>query len=76
MKAAEIIELIKKLSPEERAEVMAFLKDAELGAGGKDFRAEEAATQRTVRYISKEKFDEVVPKIFEKHEELFRRLAQ
>jgi hypothetical protein len=76
MNAAEIIEMIKKLSPEERAEVMTFLQDGESGATGKNFRAEEAGTERKVRYISKEKFDEIVPKIFEKHEELFRRLAQ
>ncbi len=76
MNAAEIIEMIKKLSPEEKAEVVAFLKNAEAGETGKDFRAEEAATERKVRYISKEKFEEIVPKVFKKHEELFRRLAQ
>ena len=66
MSAAEIIELIKKLPPEERAEVNEFVK------------AEEAApkAERTIRYLSDEKFEEAAAKVFEKHHELLRRLAQ
>ena len=66
MSAAEIIEMIKKLPPEERAEVNEFVKAEEV--------APEA--ERTVRSMSDEKFAEVVPKVFEKHRELLRRLAQ
>lgn len=71
MSAAEVIELIKKLPPEEKAEVIAFVNGT-----AKEFCAEEPPQGRQVRYISKESFESVVPKIFEKHEELFRRLAQ
>ena len=74
MSAVEIIELIKKLPPEERAAVAAFLNGN--GADGSDPRVEEAATERKVRYIPNEEFEKVLPQIFEKHEELFRRLAQ
>ncbi|MEO6246030.1 MAG: hypothetical protein ABIQ12_11415 [Opitutaceae bacterium] len=67
MSAAEIIELIKKLPPTEKAEVIAFAKsDA----------PEASLDDRAPRYISNEKFDDVAPKVFEKHHELLRRLAQ
>lgn len=65
MSAAEIIEMIKKLPPQEQAEVVAFARELD-----------EAGEGRKVRYISDEKFAEVAPKVFEKHRELLRRLAQ
>ena len=66
MSAAEIIEMIKKLPPEEKAEVIAFAQNAEPSA----------TEVPKIRYMSKEKFEEIAPKIFDKHHELFRRLAQ
>ena len=50
MSAAEVIELIKKLPPEEKAEVIAFAKNAE---------SEVRSTDRKVRYVSQEKFAEI-----------------
>jgi hypothetical protein len=67
MSAAEIIELIKKLPPEERAEVVAFARNEPATA---------PAQERTIRYVSDEKFAEVEPRVFEKHADLLRRLAQ
>ncbi len=66
MSAAEIIELIKKLPPDERAEVHDFVLHGQMVA----------ESERQVRYLSDEKFAEVMPKVFEKHHELLRRLAQ
>ena len=57
---------IKKLPPQERELVREFVTG----------RGADAAGEKTVRYISDEKFAEVVPKIFEKHHDLLRRLAQ
>lgn len=67
MSAAEIIELIKKLPPEERAEVVAFARKEVVTA---------AAAAKKIRYVSDEKFAEVAPQVFEKHDDLLRRLAQ
>lgn len=67
MSAAEVIEMIKKLPPAERAEVEAYVKNEASGS---------APTERKIRYVSDEKFEEVAPKVFEKHKDLFRRLAQ
>ena len=66
MSATEIIEMIKQLPPNERAAVTEFVKAEEAAPGG----------ERKIRYISDEKFAEVMPKVFEKHHELLRRLAQ
>lgn len=66
MSAAEIIELIKKLPPDDRAEVVAFAKkytESDSGAGEK-------------RYIAIDEFDKIAPKIFADNHELLRRLAQ
>lgn len=67
MSAAEIIELIKKLPPDERAEVVAFARNEPAVVPTKE---------RTIRYVSEEKFAEVAPRVFEKHADLLRRLAQ
>ncbi len=61
--------MIKKLPPEGQAEIVAFAKQLD----------EVVATEdgaRKVRYISDAKFAEVAPKVFEKHRELLRKLAQ
>jgi hypothetical protein len=65
MSAAEIIEMIEKLPPAEKAEVIAYVRNASLPSG-----------EKQIRYMSDEKFNEVAPKVFEKHRELLRRLAQ
>jgi len=67
MSAADVIELIKKLPPEERAEVMAFARNEPATA---------LTPEKKIGYVSDEKFDEVVPRVFEKHAELLHRLAQ
>jgi hypothetical protein len=67
MSAAEVIEMIKKLPPEERAAVAAYVKNE---------ASEALPDERKIRYVSDEKFAEVAPKVFEKHQDLFRRLAQ
>ena len=69
MSAAEIIELIKKLSPEERAEVLAFAKNGEA-------ETKTPPAERKIRYISNEEFEKIAPKIFADNHELLRRLAQ
>ena len=65
MSAAEVIELIKKLPPEEQAEVFTFAEQA---------KSEQAP--RTIRYLAVADADRISERIFEEHKELFRRLAQ
>jgi len=67
MSAAEIIEMIKKLSPEDKAEVIAFARSEE---------GETPSADRKIRYIDHEKAKATAEKIFDRHSELFRRLAQ
>ncbi len=64
MSAAEVIELIKKLPPEERAAVAAFVNEGTTVA------------EPQVKYLSKEEVEKIAPEIFTKHHELFRKLAQ
>lgn len=68
MTAADIIEMIKKLPPEERREVRAYFDQKE--------KAPAVEPPRTIRYAAAEKFNEIAPGFFEKHHELFRRLAE
>jgi len=63
MSAAEIIEMIKKLPPQEREQVQAFMNEGEVIAGA-------------VQYIKKDEFEKIAPKIFADNRELLRRLAQ
>jgi hypothetical protein len=63
MSAAEVIELIKKLPPEEKAEVIAFVRSAEAESTGPGQVASEA-------------FRAAADKVFTQHRELFRKLAQ
>jgi len=58
--AAQIIEEIKALPPEERAQVVEFVKETEKPA---------------VSYIDQETFDAAVKEVFTKHRELLRKLA-
>jgi hypothetical protein len=67
MSAAEIIEQIKALPPEERRAVFAFVQIAEQDAPADD---------TTVRYADDRAFEAVVDRVFEKHAELFKKLAE
>ncbi|MEO6244249.1 MAG: hypothetical protein ABIQ12_02330 [Opitutaceae bacterium] len=63
MSAAEIIELIKKLPPKEQAEVREFVRGEELAPDG-------------IRRIDRDRAKEIGKEIFDRHPELFRKLAQ
>lgn len=65
MSAAEVIELIKKLPPEEKAEVIAFVNGSSAVNEGPQ-----------VRYLPQAEAERRAAEIFEKNRELFRRLAQ
>ena len=71
MNAAEIIEMIKKLPPEERAEVLAFIQ-REQGPRA----VEETAKQREPRYIPLEDAQRIAEGVFDRHSGLFKKLAQ
>ncbi len=60
MSAAEVIEQIKKLPPEERRKVCSFV-------------VTEFADNRTV---PDDEFKAIAAKVFDRNEELFRKLAQ
>lgn len=65
MSAAEIIEMIKKLPADQRAEVRAFVS-----------REENLLGEAPIRYITNEEFEKIAPKIFKDNHELLRRLAE
>jgi hypothetical protein len=67
MSAAEIIELIKKLSPEEKAEVLDFARKSESG---------DQVSERKINFVSDADFDKAAADVFKKHSDLLRRLAQ
>jgi hypothetical protein len=67
MSAAEIIEQIKALSPEERQQVASFIHATE---------QEESSQGPGVRCADDAKFEAVVERVFEKHAELFKKLAE
>jgi hypothetical protein len=63
MSAAEIIEMIKKLPPEEKAEVIAFARSGDAGPAA-------------IRYASDAEFDRAAKSVVAENHELLRRLAQ
>jgi hypothetical protein len=65
MSAAEIIELIEKLPPEEKAEVFAFLE-----------KKKADRTEPGVRHLPQADAERFAERIFKDHSELFRKLAQ
>jgi hypothetical protein len=65
MSAVEVIELIKKLPPEEKAEVFAFVNGGSAANEGPQ-----------VRYLTQAEAERRAVEIFEKNRELFHRLAQ
>lgn len=71
MTVAEIIELIKKLPPEEKAEVMAFLNSE-----NERDRVEETRVETTVNYLPHEEAKRRAAEIFRENHDLFRRLSQ
>lgn len=65
MSAHEVIELIKKLSPEEQAQVFVFGDQ------------ERAKTQDAgVRFANRDEARRVAGQVFDRHPELFKKLAQ
>ena len=67
MSASEIIEQIKILPVEEKARIVDFVHQME--AAG-------LLVTRSIRYASREQVKAASEKVFQKHEEVFRRLAQ
>ena len=78
MTAAEIIELIKKLPPEERAEVMAFLMkdDGAMAESGASYSGATRSSERKLRTIPQAEAERIADGVFDRHSELFRKLAQ
>lgn len=66
MSAAEIIEQIKSLPPQERDTVAEYVREA----------SKTAPQSPEVRYMDEATFRAAKERVFEKHAELFRRLAQ
>jgi len=64
MSAQEIIEQIKALSPTDKAKVLEFT------------RALQESGPDSVRYVDKAMLEKAAKKVFDEHEELFRKLAQ
>ena len=64
MSAAEIIEQIKRLPPEEKQAVREFIRSEEGGADG------------VVQYVERKDLERTAKEIFKEHEQLFRKLAQ
>jgi hypothetical protein len=64
MSAAEIIELIKELPPEERAKLREY------------FSKEPCPSAREIRYVPAAEAERIAEAVFTKHSELFRRLAE
>jgi predicted SprT family Zn-dependent metalloprotease len=62
---AEIIEMIDRLPPEEKAEVVSHLERWRNRGGSSD-----------VRYLPKAEAERLAETVFQNHEELFRKLAQ
>lgn len=65
MKAAEVIELIKKLPPEERAVVLNYAENS---------RAK--ISEKSVRYATDEEFEAISDRVFKENSGLLRSLAQ
>jgi hypothetical protein len=65
MSAAEIIAMIEKLPPHEKAEVIAYARNGTSEQG-----------ERMIRYATDEEFDRAKKKVFTENRELLRRLAQ
>lgn len=68
MSAAEIIEQIKALPLEEQREVFSFVRKVE--------KESAAASGQGVRYADDKTFDAAVDRVFERHDELFKKLAE
>jgi hypothetical protein len=64
MSATEVIEMIKKLSPEEQAEVREFVRSCDTHSAS------------APRYASDTELEAVCDKVFEDNRDLLRRLAQ
>jgi mRNA-degrading endonuclease RelE of RelBE toxin-antitoxin system len=65
MSAAEIIEQIKRLPPEEKRAVKDFVNTEG-----------EGTSQPEVEYIDRKSLEQTAEQIFKEHQELFRKLAE
>ncbi|MSU51057.1 MAG: hypothetical protein EXS37_18535 [Opitutus sp.] len=65
MSAAEIIEMIEKLPPEEMAEVFALLEKRKVGR-----------PEREIQYLPQAEAERIADQIYKDHSELFRKLSQ
>ena len=65
MSAAEIIEQIKRLPPEEKQVVREYIRSEERGVAGEG-----------VEYVDRKDLERTAKEIFKEHEQLFRKLAQ
>jgi hypothetical protein len=81
MSAAEVIEQIKKLSPEERRTVRAFLQEAMQGVQDDAPKVAHVLHDTSVaapqpKYIDQETFERVAKWAVDEHRELLSRLAK
>ena len=74
----QIIELIKKLLPDERAEVVAFLlkDDGAIAESRASYSGEMRSSERKLRTIPQAEAERIADGVFDRHSELFRKLAQ
>ncbi len=70
MSALEIIEQIKALPPEEKAQVADFVRNLAVE------KAETPEVRKTIRYASSEQAKAAGHKVLSQYEEVFRRLSQ
>jgi hypothetical protein len=77
MSAAEVIELIKKLPPDEKAAVVAYLNTQPgVGETTAQYTSSGEAEPRKLRTIPQEDAERIADQIFDRHPELFTKLAQ
>lgn len=70
MSATEVIEEIKKLTPEERAEVCDFVNGVEKTESMED------AADESIQYASDEAFEEALEHVMTHHAPLMKKLAE
>lgn len=68
MSVAEIIEQIKALPLKEQREVFSFVREAE--------KESVSGGAQGVRYADDKTFDAALERVFERHDELFKKLAE
>ena len=76
MTAAEIVALLQKLPPEERAEVRRYLERETGRTRVEETAANYGAGERELRYMPLGEAEKIAEAVFARHAELFRKLAQ